>query len=496
MPALQKINLGTAPEGKDGDTVRSGNVKVNANVDVLTACVALGYAILGDNTIIAPNQVGTRFGLNIGVAGKKITLPLAGSVSVNAVVHLFNVGDAVDIGLQGNDGTQVTSLSHGDWVEYVSDGSNYWHVAARGKMLPDEVVSGFLSVSRGLSVGGDVAIGGRLNSVNSPNLLINSTGELRNNCWTGTNFGVVAGTSGEGTIFINSAVINTSGYAMDYSDNIAIGAGMQLTLSAEVATNGLNAGQVYMKVESFNSSGTLLASFAFSPITTRRDYTFMSASGKTPSGTAYVRVSRVADNTPNIAAWGVAFRRIKLERGSSPSLYSQEASILYLQGAPAFDGRPTFGGNIPWDSWNLPRPLQHSDIGAIAAAGGEERDLSINDEVRLALGFTPKANSVLANASLYINVGSSTPVPNDFVCYLDVFDVAANAVVARGSASIASVPNGQQYVGISSAASLACAVAAGSLTIGKQYQIRLHVWKVQPIGPIYPRNMSINGVVV
>ncbi|AWV01982.1 hypothetical protein DM992_21115 [Burkholderia sp. JP2-270] len=463
---------------------------------MLAACVALGYDILGDTTTIAPNRVGIRFGLNIGVTGKKITLPLAGSVMLNACVHLFNVGVGVDIGLQGNDGTQITALARGDWITYASDGVSYWHVVARGKMLPDEVVSGFLSVTRGLSVGGDVAVGGRLNSVNSPNLLVNSTGELRNNCWTGTNFGVVAGTSGEGTIFINSAAINTAGYAMDYSDNIAIGAGMQLTLSAEIATNGLNAGQVYMKVESFNASGTLLATFTTAPISTRRDYTLVTASGKTPNGTSYVRVSRVADNTPTIAQWGVAFRRIKLERGSSPSLYSQEASILYLQGAPAFDGRPTFGGNVPWDSWNLPRPLQHSDVGAIAAAGGEERDLAINDEVRLVLGFTPKANSVLANASLYINVGSSTPVANDFICYLDVFDVAANAVVTRGSSSIASVPNGQQYVGVSSAASLACAVAYGSLTIGKQYQIRLHVWKVQPIGPIYPRNMSINGVVV
>ncbi|HEM7896970.1 TPA: hypothetical protein U2L33_001002 [Burkholderia cenocepacia] len=370
MPQLQKANLGSAPNGDGGDDQRTANVRYNANVDVLAACVALGYSILGDNTTIAPDRVGVRFGLNIGVSGKKIVLPLAGSVMVNACVHFFNVGVGVDIGLQGSDGTQVTALAHGDWVTYGSDGVSYWHVVARGKMLPDEVVSGFLSVTRGLSVGGDVAIGGRLNSVNSPNILRNSTGELRNQCWTGTNFGVVDGTSGEGTIFVNSAAINVAGWVLDYSDNIACGAGTPLTLSAEIATNGLNAGQVYLKVESFNSAGTVLGSFATAPISTKRAYTVVTASGTTPSGTSYVRVSRVADNAPNISAWGVAFRRIKLERGASPSLYSQEASILYLQGAPAFDGRPTFGGNVPWDSWNLPRPLQHSDIGAIAAAGG------------------------------------------------------------------------------------------------------------------------------
>ncbi|KGB99773.1 tail fiber domain-containing protein [Burkholderia cepacia] len=375
MPQLQKANLGSAPNGDGGDDQRTANVRYNANVDVLAACVALGYTILGDNSTIKSDQVGVRFGLNIGVPGKKIVLPLAGSVMVNACVHFFNVGVGVDIGLQGSDGTQTTTLAHGDWITYASDGVAYWHVVARGKMLPDEVVSGFLSVSRGLSVGGDVAIGGRLNSVNSPNLLPNSTGELRNQCWSGTNFGVVSGTSGEGTVFINSAAINTAGYAMDYSDNIAIGAGMQLILSAEIATNGLNSGQVYMKVESFNASGTLLGTFATSPISTKRDYAFMTASGKTPNGTSYVRVSRVADNAPNIAQWGVAFRRIKLERGASPSLYSQEASLLYLQGAPAFAGRPTFGGNVPWDSWNLQKPWHagNFDPGNYAPLSGNRR---------------------------------------------------------------------------------------------------------------------------
>ncbi|MDN7773667.1 tail fiber domain-containing protein [Burkholderia orbicola] len=375
MPQLQKANLGTAPNGDGGDDQRTANVRYNANVDVLAACVALGYDILGDNTTIAPNRVGVRFGLNIGVTGKKITLPLAGSVMVNACVHLFNVGVGVDIGLQGNDGTQVTALAHGDWITYASDGVSYWHVVARGKMLPDEIVSGFLSVARGLSVGGDVAIGGRLNSVNSPNLLRNSTGELRNQCWTGTNFGVTDGISGEGTIFINSAAINSASWVLDYSNNIACGAGLQLTLSAEIATNGLNAGQVYLKVESFNSAGTVLGTFATAPILTKRDYTLMTASGKTPNGTTYVRVSRVADNGPNISQWGVAFRRIKLERGASPSLYSQEASILYLQGAPAFDGRPTFGGNIPWDSWNLPSPWHGGNFnpGNYALLSGNRR---------------------------------------------------------------------------------------------------------------------------
>ncbi|WP_206731822.1 hypothetical protein [Burkholderia pseudomallei] len=485
MPQLQKIAQGTPPSGVDGDTVRAAFAKVNANSDVLSACVALGYNILSDNWTLAPTNVGTRFGLVMGVGGKVVKLPLASSVSVNACIHFFNLSNPVTIGLQGNDGTQVPVLNRGDWATYASDGGGYWHVVERGKMLPDEVVSG------------DLAVIGKAVATNASNMLVNSTGELGNTGWNGTTFGALAGVNGEGAIFINASAVNTGTWVVDASGDIVCGPGIPVAISAEISTIGLNAGQAYVKCEAFKADGTYIGNVTSTPpISTKGYYIIQKGAGTTPAGTAFLRVSKVADNAPNISAFGVSFRRIKLERGNSPSLYSQEATIAYLAGAPAFSGRPTFGGNIPWDSSNLPRPVQHTDIGAIAAGGGDERDLSISDEVRLVLSFTPKANSVLANASLCINVGNSAPIANDFVCYLDVLDVSANVVVARGTSNIVSVPNGQLYVGISSAASLSCAVAHGGLTIGKQYQVRLHVWKVQPTGPIYPRGMGINGVVV
>ncbi|MCA8320078.1 hypothetical protein [Burkholderia cepacia] len=491
MAELQKANLGVPPSGAGGDDQRAANTRFNSNVDILKTQAALasaGPSITAPRTLTVDEHVGRRVGINLANAGT-VKLPSAKKCAADQVILLRNFGTTV-VTLAVEDGSGdyigLDRLQPFETVLMDTNGSTGWWVLYRGRASSgDETVVGNLTV------------GGKVSAVHAANLLANSTGELRNQCWSGTNFGWLNGSIGEGTMFINSASIDRpTGYAMDYSDNVPVASGVSLTLSAEIATGGLNSGQVYMKVESFNPSGTLLGTFAFAPITTKRDYTFVTVSGKTPSGTSHVRVSRVADNAPNIAQWGVAFRRIKLERGSSPSLYSQEASALYLQGAPGFDGRPTFGGNVPWDSGNLPRPLQHSDIGAIAAAGGETRDLSINFEPRLALNFTPKASSVFATASLYINIGQHPAVANDFIAYLTVFDVAANAQVAGGAPSIISVPNGSLYVGLSSAGSLTCSVAHGSLVIGKQYQVLLYVRKVQPVGPVYPAGMSINGVVV
>ncbi|KVE87793.1 hypothetical protein WI99_11735 [Burkholderia cepacia] len=364
MPQLQKIAQGTPPSGVDGDTVRTAFAKVNANVDVLSAILALGYNILSDNWTLAPSNVGTRFGLNMGAGGKVVKLPLASSVSVNACVHFFNVGPPVTIGFQGNDGSQVNLLNTGDWATYIADGGTYWHVAERGKMLPDEVVSGFLTVAKGLTVGGDLVVkgsvagdliaSGKLLGVNSPNLLINGSGELGNTGWNGTNFTATPGNFGEGSLFLNAGPINTGTWVVDASNDIPCGPGVPLALSAEFYSMGLNAGRVYVKCEAFKADGTFIGTVTGTPgITTKLGYTFRSAAGVTPDGTAAVRVSKVADAAPNVSAFGVAFRRIKLERNNGATLYSQEATIAYLGGAPTFSGVPYFGRFVPWHNGNL-----------------------------------------------------------------------------------------------------------------------------------------------
>jgi len=109
-----------------------------------------------------------------------------------------------------------------------------------------------------------------------------------------------------------------------------------------------------VKCEAFRSDGSFIGTVAGTVAnTTKQGYTFRTATGTTPDGTVSVRVSKVADAAPNIAAYGVAFRRIKLERAGGASLYSQEASLGYLGGTPTFSGRPYFGKNVPWDNGNF-----------------------------------------------------------------------------------------------------------------------------------------------
>ncbi|WP_186234197.1 tail fiber domain-containing protein [Burkholderia gladioli] len=155
MTTLQTINLGNPPDGAGGDTVRSGNAKVNANTAVLDACVSIGYQVLGASKTLALADVGTRIGLYFQQAGGTVVLPLANTVRQNGVIHFFNVGaQTVNIGLQGNDGSQISKIGAGDWVEYVSDANAYWHVVGRGRLTVDEVIGGALTTVGSITSGG------------------------------------------------------------------------------------------------------------------------------------------------------------------------------------------------------------------------------------------------------------------------------------------------------------------------------------------------------
>ncbi|WP_334011858.1 tail fiber domain-containing protein [Burkholderia cepacia] len=390
MPALQKANLGVAPNGAGGDDQRAANLRFNANVDVLNASVPLAYAVISDSTILNPADVGSRFILGTA-SGKVITLPLASAVPRNSVVQLTNNGNPVVVAVQANDVTEIPFLNRGDWAAYISDGAKYWHVLARGRMLPDETVGGNLTVSGSLSVAGplsvpggiagDVSASGRIGGVNSPNLLVNGSGELGNTGWVGATFGVVQGSYGEGSLFGNANAINTGTWVVDASIDIPCTPGVPLTLSAEIYSMGLNAGSVYVKCDAFKSDGTFIGSVAATaPITTKQGYVFRSSTAVTPGGTAFVRVNRAADNAPNISAFGVAFRRIKLERNNGATLYSQEASIAYLAGAPALAGRPTFAGRVPWDAGNLANPMDLDGVQTVTGLKTFTQRISITKD--------------------------------------------------------------------------------------------------------------------
>lgn len=166
----------------------------------------------------------------------------------------------------------------------------------------------------------------KINGANAANLLFNGSGEFGNVGWGSSNFPSTADANGGGTIFLNTAVV--SAVTEDVSAAVACGAGVPMTVSCEMTTGGVSAGRAYVMLEAFAAGGASLGVFAGSAtVPNGLSWAFASASGVTPTGTAKVVVRRGVDASPNVRPFGLGFRRIKIERGSTPSLYSQEASI-------------------------------------------------------------------------------------------------------------------------------------------------------------------------
>ncbi|MBR8135152.1 hypothetical protein [Burkholderia cenocepacia] len=388
MAKLQKANLGVPPSGAGGDDQRTANARFNSNLDVLNSVVPVDYTYLSDSVVLQSIHVGARYGLSMPDANRTVTLPLVSSVIANACVHCFNVGPAVVIGTQGNDGTQIRRLNTGDWATWIADGVGFWHVAARGRMFPDEVTLGSLTVGRDLNIGGRMLAPGEVQSASA------------------TAFRAVNGDYG--------ALLRNDGSNMYF-----------LQTSKGDPWGGWN---------------------DFRPF-----------------------------------SWGLADGAVRID---------------YAAAGCYIGSRPTWkGGLTPWDNGNLPDPLTASSVQAFSVSGGDEGDLSNAFQFRLVAPFTAGAKGVMASASLYIHIGSADASANDFICYLDIVDVGANTVVASGPGNVFSVPNGQQYAGLSSAGSLACNVGFNNLTIGGKYQVRLAVRKNVLYGPIYPKGMSISGIV-
>ncbi|WP_186270410.1 hypothetical protein [Burkholderia gladioli] len=169
---------------------------------------------------------------------------------------------------------------------------------------------------------------------------------------------------------------------------------------------------------------------------------------------------------------------------------------LSVAGAAAV-GSLKISGNTAWDAGNF-NPANYvpaSAVAALKASGGNEGDLNPSAyEVRLSLAFAATGPSVMANASLYINIGA-IGADLDVLAYVDLYDATASVVIATGVVCALSAPSTAK-AGMRSFGALACGISANGLTVGRAYQIRLQVCKTVATGPIYPRGMQIQAMVV
>lgn len=169
---------------------------------------------------------------------------------------------------------------------------------------------------------------GKVAGVNKPNLLFNGSGEFGNTGWQSANYSAIRGSVGEGFLFTNTANINST--IVDVSTPFAMGPNVVLNLSGEIDTHGMTAGHGVIDIQCYDSAMAVLGTIATCVANFGKAYAFLSATGTTPAGTVYVAVRRYADTSPVITPFGLIFRRLKVETGNAPSLFSHEASIAAL----------------------------------------------------------------------------------------------------------------------------------------------------------------------
>lgn len=180
MTALQKVNLGSAPAGSDGDAVRTAFVKDNANVDVLNAQACLtSVALITAAQALTTAHIGKRVNINLSTAGT-INLPAASTCAVDQVTLLRNLGSTIvtlAITIGSGDTVSVSKLNPGETALMDTDGVHTWSCLMRGRTNSDnETVNGNCTVNGNETISGALTTGGYITaSASSPNMVLNDT---------------------------------------------------------------------------------------------------------------------------------------------------------------------------------------------------------------------------------------------------------------------------------------------------------------------------------
>ncbi|MFL9888974.1 hypothetical protein PQR66_38545 [Paraburkholderia agricolaris] len=185
------------------------------------------------------------------------------------------------------------------------------------------LIAGALSVT-------NLSASGKVDGVNSPNLLLNGSAEFGSLGWTmATGLSPLTDATGAiGTYFGNTAALAAVTQSQN-SAQIPVDPNVSLSLAYDVNTSGVNAGTVQVVVNAYKKTNELIAAVKSLTVANGTATARYSLAGTTPANTAYVKVCFVLTGV-SASAGGLAFTRGKLELGSSSSLYSAEASLAYL----------------------------------------------------------------------------------------------------------------------------------------------------------------------
>ncbi|RAS35869.1 hypothetical protein [Paraburkholderia bryophila] len=232
---------------------------------------------------------------------------------------------------EGNPGTGTpATLERASWFNMIQEELRAIVVAAG--LTPSKTTYNqvFLAIQalikaagQGISSTGNISTTGKINGSNNPNLLFNGSGEFGSVGWTLGSFSQFVDTSGEiGSFFSNSGALTSYTFAVA-GQQVPIGPSQNVCLSMDVS-NGA-AGTVQISLAAYTSAGGYISNIGTSAVP-NASLTRYSTTAVTPANTAYV-VPQLVLNGVTSSAFGIVFRRVKVEQGTTPSLYSQEASI-------------------------------------------------------------------------------------------------------------------------------------------------------------------------
>lgn len=351
MTDLQKIVLGTPPKGDDGDTVRVGNTKANANVDVLNAqAVLTSVATITAAQTLTGAHVGKRVNVNLAAAGI-VCPPAASSCTPDSVIFIRNIGATVVSLAPAAGSGDTVSLAQLNPVESVlidTDGMHKWSVMERSRAATNDE-----SVIGNLTVGGSASIAGRVMSLNGQNLLVNGSGELGNLGWATSVCGAATDINGA-NFFTNAAAITAGTSFGDLSAALPAVPGTTVSVAGEVYTAGMTSGDASLYFSFFDGTGTQIGQGSAAHVTFGKSWTPQVYTMTVPAGAITLKIGKGGFSTPRAPAGGMGFRRIKFEIGA-PSLYSDEASLAYLKtyaDATASANRPP--GEISFWALSIP----------------------------------------------------------------------------------------------------------------------------------------------
>ncbi|POR54563.1 hypothetical protein B0G62_102171 [Paraburkholderia eburnea] len=438
--AYTPINLGTAPSGSDGDPVRAAFVKVN-------------YLL---NDMTSGNASTPNFALSdVAANWRGIRWATSGSTRFDMVIS-----GGTETGSNANSNLYLRRSD--DKGSFVSDVFNV------------NRATGLMTFTSPIALLGALNSSAKVNAINAANQVINGSGELGDAGWNTANF--VSQRMGgsfayDQFCFKNAAALSADTY--DFQPVVPCAAGVSLYLQAEMATWGMTKGSVVCGVNFLNSSGTQVGNLVVTSNGYGNDFAYATATGVAPAGTVSIQPFKGAWGTPAVTAGGCAIRRMKVEKGTQPSLYSQEASAAYLGSA-------------------LPQTLLLSDPSSTSSPGPGATATIAPAGWNFTTNRPNAAVSLTASATI-----ASANSPPSFNNYL-VIDVLLGATVVLSGPTAAALTN----VGANSAsAAPAIAQVAGILPTQGVYTVRLR-WVTGGSAPASgsanatAQNKTVSGLVM